>query len=60
VLKILAESGCEVEFAKERYRPALKAAAGLILEPISAVRKKRLYGTWALYGFETVIWVRRL
>jgi len=34
---------------------------GLVYEPLSAIRKEVLRNgaTWALYGFESVIWARR-
>lgn len=43
---------------RQRYRPLIPAAIGLALEPISAVSRKVMpFGsTWALYGFESIIW----
>jgi 2-polyprenyl-3-methyl-5-hydroxy-6-metoxy-1,4-benzoquinol methylase len=43
----------------ERNRPRLMFLIGLAIEPISFLRKKVMFGTWALYGFETVILVQK-
>ena len=59
VCKLLSEAGLEIDFNREPYRPPLKFVLGLGLEPISALRAKVMPGTWALYGFEAVIWARR-
>lgn len=59
VLATLADEGVQVTFAARRYRPLLKALQGLVLEPLSALQGRVMPGTWALYGFETVIWARR-
>jgi SAM-dependent methyltransferase len=61
VLSTLDAEGFRLEFVAERYRPALLAALGLLLEPLSALLRRTmpLGSTWALYGFETVIWARR-
>jgi len=56
VLDLLREEGIAIDFAAERFRPPIMVALGLINEPVSRFRKKVMRGTWALYGFETVIW----
>lgn len=56
---VLREEGVEVVFAAARYRPAVKVVQGLLVEPVSALRKRVMGGTQALYGFESVIWARR-
>jgi SAM-dependent methyltransferase len=60
ILKICSE-GFSIDFAAKRYRPLCLLAVGLILEPISAVTKRLmpLGSTWALYGFESLIWASR-
>lgn len=42
-----------------RYQPLAMSALGLLTEPVSAILKKNLYGTWELYGFETIFWARK-
>src|SRR5215469_18827903 len=57
----LATLGMIFEFRARRYRPLALALIGLLYEPLSAIRKEVLRNgaTWALYGFESVIWARR-
>ena len=59
VQELLAEEGMQVDFVASQYRPPLKAALGLAIEPLSARRKKVMPGTWALYGFESVLWATK-
>ncbi|MHA7661566.1 class I SAM-dependent methyltransferase [Mycolicibacterium sp. HS_4_1] len=56
VIGLLTAAGITINFAAERFRPPNWVLVGLINEPLSRIRKKVLRGTWALYGFETVIW----
>jgi SAM-dependent methyltransferase len=56
VRDLLDSEGVMIDFAAERYRPPMRVAGGILTEPISRIRKKVMRGTWALYGFETVIW----
>lgn len=57
----LRAQGLDLVYSKRRYRPALLAAAGLVLEPLAWLlgRNMPAGSTWALYGFETIIWGRR-
>lgn len=56
VLELLKAQDVLIDFAAERSRPPVMAAIGLFNEPISRFRKRVMRGTWALWGFETVIW----
>ena len=56
VLSTLENTGVSVEFAAERFRPRNWVTLGLLMEPLSRLRGKTMKGTWALYGFESVIW----
>jgi len=58
VCDLLGELGLRIDFSRERYRPPVKFALGAGIEPISALRGRVMVGTWALYGFEAVIWAR--
>jgi SAM-dependent methyltransferase len=62
VLGALKEEGFEIEFCAQMYRPLFLALAGLLLEPVSRASGKimPLGTTWALYGFETIIWSKRV
>lgn len=61
VVKVMKEEGVRPTFWAERYRPATLMVLGFILEPISALLRRNmpLGATWALYGFETVIWAKK-
>jgi len=59
VVKTLEEQGIKIEYKNRSYRPAFLYVVGLLLEPISALLKKSMfgqYGTWSFWGFEAVIW----
>lgn len=43
----------------DRYRPPLMFLIGMLLEPISSVQRKSYFGTWAFYGFESILWARK-
>ena len=58
-LRIIRTNGLGLTFATPRHRPPLMVALGLAVEPLSAARKRTMQGTWALYGFESVIWAER-
>jgi SAM-dependent methyltransferase len=60
-MAILTSAGMTVSVLKPRHRPPLLFAAGLLLEPISAITRTAMpfTSTWALWGFETVIWAKR-
>jgi SAM-dependent methyltransferase len=59
VCDTLRAEGLAIEFATPRYRPLVAWLLGLLVEPISRIRRRVMPGTWALYGFETVIWAAR-
>lgn len=58
VLATLRELGVTLTYACPRYRPGLPAAVGLALEPLAWMLGRSMPGgfTWALYGFESVLW----
>ncbi len=60
VLARLAADSVEIEFQRKRYRPPVLASIGLLLEPLGWLAGRNMPGgsTWALYGFESVIWAR--
>lgn len=61
VLATIKSAGLTIEFCRRRYRPLILCFLGVILEPVSGVLKANmLWGsTWALYGFESIIWASR-
>jgi SAM-dependent methyltransferase len=61
IVEDMGSLGMDFEFRAQRYRPFGIALIGLICEPLSALRREVMSNgsTWALYGFESVIWARR-
>lgn len=61
VIAVLENHGMLIEYTRKRHRPPLLFVLGLLLEPISALTRRTMPGlvTWALYGFESIIWARR-
>jgi SAM-dependent methyltransferase len=59
ILNTLSEEGFKITFAQRRYRPWRHFMIGLLLEPISRMKKKVIKGTWSLYGFESIIWAKK-
>jgi len=61
IVNILRSEGCKIDFFTKRYRPTLPFIVGMFLEPLSILMNRcmPLTSTWALYGFETVIWATR-
>ncbi|NDU80272.1 MAG: class I SAM-dependent methyltransferase [Ferrovum sp.] len=57
-LKSLQRAGCILVFTAKRYRPFPLILRGLFLEPLSIFRRSVIPdgSTWALYGFESLIW----
>lgn len=53
----LKQNGMDIVFAAKRYRPAMPFLIGLICEPFCRLLNKQapVGGTWALYGFETIV-----
>lgn len=52
----MREMGITIEYKCKNYKPIVYWILGLIEEPISVKCSKVLRGTWAYWGFETVIW----
>ena len=61
VLDTLPTQGVALVYACKRDRPKLLAGIGLALEPLGQLLGTNMPAgsTWALYGFESVIWARR-
>ena len=60
-LATLKENGMDIVFAAKRYRPLIPFLIGLVCEPFCILLNKQAPagGTWALYGFETIIIARK-
>lgn len=60
-IRAICDAGLRIDFARRQYRPPVPFLLGLFLEPFSYLTKRNipLGATWALWGFETVIWASR-
>lgn len=56
-ISLLQKNNIDIVFSTQRYRPVVPFVIGLVCEPVCSVinRLAPAGGTWALYGFETVI-----
>lgn len=61
VLTLLKDNSMQIQYATKRYRPLILFVVGALLEPLCRITKKQaiLGGTWALYGFESIIIARK-
>jgi SAM-dependent methyltransferase len=59
ILRCLQDAGCTILVAERRYKPLVSRLIGGVLEPVSRVRRHTMFGTWAFYGFESVLWAQR-
>jgi hypothetical protein len=59
IINTIVSNGFEIEYSTRRYRPFLLWLLGLIQEPFARWRNDILQGTWAFYGFESIIWARK-
>ncbi len=59
VIECLNNNGMELLFSRREYKPLFYVILGLLNEPRSRWKNHTMKGTWALYGFETVIWAKK-
>jgi SAM-dependent methyltransferase len=59
--EIMLTNGGEIEYETRRYRPIWLMLRGLFFEPWSILKGKVDFNgsTWALYGFESILWMRK-
>ena len=50
----------DIVFAAKRYRPLKMVVSGFLNERKSRKENKVMNGTWAYYGFESLIWAKRV
>ncbi len=56
----LKNNNFKIIFSTQRNKPILLWLIGLIIEPYSKYKKKVLKGTWEYYGFESIIWAKKI
>ncbi|HUO53720.1 MAG TPA: methyltransferase domain-containing protein [Rhodoblastus sp.] len=59
VISALTKEGLRIIYATTRYQPPLDWVYGLKNEAESAKEKQTKPGTWAYWGFETIIWAEK-
>jgi SAM-dependent methyltransferase len=59
IANCLRAGGCNILVSEPLYRPVLLRVAGALVEPLSRKRGRTMFGTWAYYGFESILWVRK-
>lgn len=59
VLGRLQSKGCSIDCAERRYQHWYWKLRGWLNEARSRDSNRVLKGTWALYGYESIIWARR-
>ncbi|WP_081611548.1 class I SAM-dependent methyltransferase [Kordiimonas gwangyangensis] len=59
VLNLLKSNNVDIVFSVEQYRPSALYCIGFFLEPASRLLNRVLPGTWAYYGFESIIWGKK-
>ena len=60
MIQLLKKNGMKIIFARKQYKPLYIWLWGGITERKSRKLGKVLRGTWAWWGFETVIWAEKL
>ncbi len=61
IVLMLKNLNMTILFAAKQYKPIIPYIIGLIIEPISRIKRKLYFAscTWALFGFESVIWAKK-
>ncbi|MDR2601489.1 MAG: hypothetical protein LBC53_03430 [Spirochaetaceae bacterium] len=62
IIKKLKKNNFDIIFSSIAYKPVIHFLIGLVLEPLSRLTKRVLlsnYGTWAYWGFESIIWAKK-
>ena len=59
IITSLEEANMNILVTKECYRPTLAWLCGMLQEPFSRAAGRVYPGTWAYWGFESVIWATK-
>jgi len=60
IIRTIKDNNFQIIYSSRRYRPLILFFIGLLLEPISSIKKRVLRGTWEFYGFESIIHARKM
>jgi SAM-dependent methyltransferase len=50
----------KIEFSVKSYQPTLLRIIGFAFEPLSRIKNTVFLGTWEFYGFESIIWAKKV
>ncbi|WP_297913671.1 methyltransferase domain-containing protein [Thiomonas sp.] len=59
-LGAIEKRGFEIEYSEKNYSPKMLRFVGWVVEMFSRARNKCMTGTWAYYGFESIIIARKI
>lgn len=59
-LSLLEQNKFTIEFSTRQYKPFILFFLGMLLEPYFKLTKKAGALTWAYYGFESIIWAKKI
>jgi SAM-dependent methyltransferase len=59
IIKKLKKGGMDIIFSSKSYKPIFLYIIGFLNENISKKEKRVEDGTWAYWGFETIIWAKK-
>ena len=60
VLNTLERNGFYLLYSTRSYQPLALSVLGFLQEPLSRAINNNMQGTWAYYGFESIIWATKL
>jgi len=60
VITVLKENNMNIVFASKSYKPFFMYLVGALTEWKSKKNKKIQYWNWAYWGFETIIWAKKI
>jgi SAM-dependent methyltransferase len=60
IIDYLKKNKFEIVFSSKSYKPFLLYTLGLAQEPFSYLLNQNLKFTWGYYGFESIIWAKKI
>lgn len=59
ICEALHKNNFKILVNEEQYKPWVLWIIGLIQEPLARLKNRIYQGTWAYYGFETILWAEK-
>jgi SAM-dependent methyltransferase len=60
IIDFLKTNNFSIEYSSRQYQPLFLRVLGFIQEPFAAYKNTIFQGTWAYFGFESIIWAKKL